>query len=277
MTDNTLLTPLTDNADWRLVIRISASNLKAYLKNSADSDAPLRLVADTDWNSDNDADTLNAIQNAVYASPAMLDDYEADIILEADNCIFVPEEAIEAPGDAEFLYSKVFKADEEDIYIDRFNGIACLYRPVEGLKSFTDRTFPGARVASALSTLICHFRDQATDNPRIYVHIREGKADIMAFDKRNLLCAATHPWHNPEDIVYYTLLTCNATGIDAAEANVRISGKKDVRPGVVESLRKVVASASFTIVPRIADAAGLPLEAALCIQRKHTGRNIPTE
>lgn len=274
MTDNTILTPLTDNADWRLIIQISPSSLKAYLKNSADNEAPLRLVADTSWNSDNDADTLTSIQNAVYASPAMLDDYEADIILEADNCVFVPEEAVEAPGDAEFLYSKVFKADEEDIYVDRLDAIACLYRPVEGLKSFTDRTFPGARVASGLSTLIRHFRNQPADGTRIYVHIREDKTDIMAFDKHTLLCAATHPWQSPEDIAYYTLLTCNAAGIDPAEANVRLSGKKDVRANAVELLRKVVASASFTIVPRIADAASLPLEAALCINRKNMARAI---
>lgn len=254
-----------DLADWRLIIYLAPGHLQAYLKSTVDAEAPLRIACDAKWEATDPASQLHGLETAVYDRPSLLDDYEADIIIETGATLFVPAVAVEEPGDAEALYSTFYDATEADIFTDRLGAECCLYSPAPGMKPFVERTFPGARVSSALAMLVAKFRN-AGEGRRIYAHIRDKEADVMAFDGSRLLCAACHLAADATEAAYHIANARVTYGLTGPSDTVWLSGAEEAKNAVAGILNAAGVSTGSAAVPGLAGS-GLPLAAAFCAAR----------
>lgn len=267
MADNDIIsTPaFMDLADWRLIIYLAPGRLQAYLKSTVDTAAPLRTACNASWEANDSAAQLRGLETAVYDRPSLLDDYSADIIIETPYTLFVPAEAVEEPGDAETLYSTFYDATEADIFTDHLGTECCLYSPVPRMKPFLERTFPGARVSSAMSVLASKFRNSG-EGRRIHAHLHEGAVDIFAFDNAQLLCAACHKATDATEAAYHIAHARATYGLTEPSDRVWLSGPTETKAAAAGILNAAGVATGSDAVPRLSEA-GLPLAAAFCAAR----------
>lgn len=255
---------LLDHADWRLIIYIAPGEMRAYLKNIVVAEEPMHHVADAKWKSSDSASELALFQNCIYDRPALMDDYEADIIIDTDKTLFVPTKSLFEPGDAEVMYSEFFPAEESDIFADEIGGATCLYSPMTGMKPFVERTFAGARVRSSLSVLTGFFLSRAEAGRRLYAGIESNRVSIIAIDDNQLLCSAERTFHAPMDIVYHIMNTFDVFGFRKESDKIYVSGSKEIRDEILSRLRQFVAFAAITPLPRLAQTNDVPLSVVIC-------------
>lgn len=255
-----------DIADWRLICVIASSGMSAYLRH-VNPTQEIVTVFDEKWNVAPES-LLRQIESTVYDHPQVLDDFTADIVIEAPHSLWVPTELVADDDDeAARLYTQVYAADEQDIMADEAAEATCLYSLVPRLNAFLQRTFPGARLHSHLGVLVTRFRERSSDMPRVYIDIRDGgEADYVAFDRRNLLMAATHRWSAPADLQYHLYNILDVYGLDPAEVQVSLSGLRDVKSDLMRELRKTLSYVMLTMVPSVGTKAGMPLAGALMMR-----------
>ena len=245
---------------------ISAKGIEAYLRNVENPMEEVQTLFRTEWNSE-DADLLEKIENAIYDHPQLLDDFATDIAIETSKALWAPEPVIEGEDDpACKIFTTVFAANEEDIMRDYLDGKVCLYTLVPGLQAFLQRTFAGARVRCHQSVLVKRFENRQADMPRIYVDLRKGEADFIAFDGKRLLMAVTHEWHAVEDVRYHIFNLLDIYGLNPAETQVSVSGLREPKGELIQSLREEVAYVMMTMVPGIASKTGMSLAASLLMR-----------
>lgn len=254
-----------DIADWRLICQISGGGMSAYLRH-IDPTQDVVTLFDERW--DNDPDSLlTRIENAVYDHPQVLDDFSADIAVVAPRSIWVPSELVEEDDDeAARLYSQVYTARPEDILTETVGDATCISSLVPGLNAFLQRTFPGARVHPHLAVLASRMRERSADMSRVYIDIREGEADFLAFDRTELLLAATHTWRTLDDLQYHLFNIMDVCGLDPAEAQVSLSGIREHKNSLMPLLRKNINYVMFTMMPGISAKAGMPVAAAMMMR-----------
>lgn len=255
-----------DTADWRLICVISARGMSAYLRHIDPTQSIITLF-DEKWQGSEDT-LLELIENKVYDNPQILDDFSADIVLVAPKAIWVPTRLVADDEDeAGRLYAQVYAYGQADVMEQEVGDATCLYSLVPGLKAFLQRTFPGARVHSHLAVMVRNFRQRSADMPRIYVEIREGNVDFIAFNQKNLLMSATHPWSALEDIEYHLYNIMDIYGLDSKEVQISISGLREVKTELMNRLREHIRYVMLTMMPGIGVKSGMPLPASLLLRQ----------
>lgn len=239
-----------DIADWRLIAELSATGMSAYLKHTDPTQEIVTLFEENWEKGDN---LLEKIENAVYDHPQVLDDFSADIAIVAPKSIWVPTKLLDDDEEekAAFYYNQVYRAEEHDIMTDAVGDATCLYSLVPGLNAFLQRTFPGSRLHSHLALMTARFRERTADMPRIYAEIRKGEVDIIAFERKNLLMAATHRWDDPADIQYHIFNVINVYGLDPGDLQLSLSGNRDVKNLLLPELRKTISFVMMTMLPSL--------------------------
>ena len=255
-----------DLADWRLLLWIGAGGMGAWLKHE-DPTRPLETIFAEEWK-DAGESLLHRIESAVYDHPQVLDDFSADIAVTARRTVWVPTELVADDEDEAFrLYSQVYPAQPGDVMSETVGDATCLFSLVPGLNAFLNRTLPGARVHSHLAVMMRRFRERSSDMPRVYIDIRDGEVDFIAFDRKDLLMAATHKWHHPGDIRYHLFNIMQVFGLDPRQVQVSVSGPSRLKTELVQELRKTVAYVMLTMIPTIGAKADLPLPVSLLLRR----------
>lgn len=254
-----------DVADWRLVVHIASTGMAAWLRHLDPTHALVTLF-DVSWPED-ESQLLKRIEVTVYDHPQVLDDFSADVIVRTPDNIWVPTRLVADDEEmAAELYSKVFEESQEMPMTSTVNDATSLFLLVPGLHAFLQRTLPGARIHSHLSVLVERLRNRPADGPSVYVEIRRGEADFVAFDQKELLSGATQPWHDPADIEYHLFNLLHVYGLDPQTVQVSISGLREVKSALLPELRKHIPMVMLTMVPTIASGTALPLEAALMMR-----------
>lgn len=255
-----------DTADWRMICVISASGISAYLRHQDPSQETVTLFdAKLQGNEDS---LLRNIENMVYDHPQVLDDFSADIVIVAPRSIWVPASLVEEnEEEAARLYNQVYQAESEDVMIEEAGDAACLFSLVPGLNAFLCRTFPGARVHSHLAVMVRNFSKRSTDMPRIYLDIREGFVDFVAFDRRNLLMSATHRRRSLADIQYHLFNIMDVYGLDPEEVQISLSGPREEKTKLMAELREHFKYVMLTMMPGIGAKPGMSLTAALMMRQ----------
>lgn len=254
-----------DIADWRLICHVSARGMNAYLKHNNPTEDIVTLFDDK-WNEDTDS-LLRQIENCVYDHPQVLDDFSADVVITAPKSIWVPTELVaDDEEEAAGLYAGIYPAEESDVMSEQVDDATCLYTLVPGLNAFLQRTFPGARIHSHLAVMAAKFRGRSADMPRIYIDIRDGEADFIAFNRSSFVMAATHKWQNTPDIQYHLFNIMNVFGFDPKDTQVSLSGIREVKSELVAELRKTLDYVMLTMMPGIGAKAGMSLPAALMLR-----------
>lgn len=254
-----------DIGDWKLICVVSAAGMGAWLRN-VDPTQEVVTLFDEKWD-DSPESLLSRIENCVYDHPQVLDDFSADIAVVAPKTVWVPSELVTDDSDeAAMLYRQVYNALPEDVMTEQVEDATALFTLVPGLNAFLQRTFPGARVHSHMGVLCRRFRERAADMPRLYVDIRDGEADFIAFDMKNLLMSATHTWHDPADIQYHLFNIMNVFGLDPAATQVSLSGDGTLKTALMQELRKTLKYVMLTMMPGIGARSGMPLCGSLLLR-----------
>lgn len=257
---------IDDTAYWRLTVHISRTGMSAYLKNEEDPTEPVVTLFSDTWVR-NDESLLRHIETVVYDHPQLLDDFSTDIVISTDRALWVPREMLDEPGSEYEIFNRIYRAEEEDISVDEFEDMACLYTLVPGLLPFIRRTLPGARTWCQQTVAVRRFIDRGADMPRVYVDIRPGETDIMAFDGRRLLMSATHPWRDRMEIAYHIFNTMSVCGLDPGASQVSLSGPRDVKNELMQILREHLKYVMLTMMPSAVARTEMPLAVAMLVSR----------
>lgn len=256
-----------DTGMWHLTVFFSRRRGYAFLRHISDPSFGPRVLLDEHWNATG-TDLLKRIETSVYEHPALLDDYSADIVIAANDTLWIPSLLAEEETAAEECYRVVYpESDPSDLITEHDDDICALTIGAPGLKSFLARTFPGARTNSREMVLTRKFRNYAGGGIRMYVHIEEGETVVTAFDGRRLLCSATHSGGTATEVMYATMLVLTSYRLDPKSTEVFVSGDKKVRQEVLPMLRKHISCVMHTMIPSTLEAERAPLSASLASLR----------
>lgn len=256
---------IDDAAYWRLTVYISDGEMSAYLKNEEDPTEPVATLFEERWNPSGE-DLLRKIENVIYDHPQLLEDFSTDIVISTDKTLWVPSAILAAEGE-EYLYNKVYQAEEEDIFVDETDDMACLYTLTPGLQTFLRRTLPGARTWCQQTVAVRRFRDRTADMPRIYIDLRKGEADYIGFDGRKMLFATTHPMRDKSEVIRQLFNLTEVFGIDSKECQVSISGPRDLKTEIVKRLREHLTYVMLTMLPSAVVKSEMPMAVAMLVSR----------
>ncbi len=250
-----------DTGQWHLTAYFSRHRAFASLRHLTDPAVPRRVLFDTRWNAEG-GELLKKTESIVYENPAVLDDYSADIVIAAQDTLFIPA-SIDDECAAEKCYAAVYRnADPDDIITEKDDDLQAISVGAPGLKAFLGRTFPGTRTGSQAMALMRKFRNYPGGGTRIYLHLEDGECLTMALDGRRLLCCATHDTPTAADALYAAMLTINAYSLNPETTEVFVSGDHKTRGELATMLRRHISCVMHTMLPSGLDES-LPLAAAL--------------
>lgn len=256
---------IDDAANWRLTIYISRRKISAYLKNEDDPTEPVATLFCETIECD-ESELLREIEEAVEYHPQLLDDFSTDIIICTDKVIWVPNTEIEKYGEQE-VYNKVYKASEEDIFLDEVEDMTCLYTLVDGLLPFIKRTLPGARTWNQQTVTVRRFIERVTDVPRIFVEIREKEADYIGFDGKRMLFAVTHPRRDIESPVKEIINLAEVFELNPRECQISVSGPRDEKTELIKMLREHFSYVMLTMIPSAVATHEMPQAVSMLVSR----------
>lgn len=248
-----------DTGQWRLIIYISRQKMAAFLKHAIDKEKPIMELFRQDWHTLENNDILKSIENAVYDHPSLLDDYATDIILDTQCVTFAPSELIEDKEDFELeIFEALYPANKGEVLSDSSSDLTCLFSFCEGLESFISRTLPGARIRNNLAILIDHFKNKGGDAPRVYIDIRNGLCDIIAFEGKKLLAASLREWKAEDDIAYMIFHLLQTYNLSPEKSEIYLSGLPETRLSLTDKLRNFCSYVVKTTLPEIIEEYSLP-------------------
>lgn len=258
-----------DTGQWHLAVDISAGGLGAWLIPDESLGRSPRTLVNEHWEP-SDEGLLTRIENAVYDNPTILDDYSADIVIESNRQLWLPAELYPTDEDCAEAYVSVYGGDTLDVMVNELGDEKVAYMLTGGLKSFMQRSFPGARIWSQ-QALLKGAAMSAAGGIKTLIDIREGQVDFITLRHGELLSASTHPWKTETDIAYTLFLTLQTYGVDPKETETVMSGIREVRQSLGPTLSPLLKSVS----PKNHDLEGrtIPTGVYLAINRKKRNAN----
>lgn len=233
---------LLDTGQWHLAVNISKHGFGAWLLASTPTLRPPRVLASATWQPDEEG-LLGRIEDVVYDNPAVLDDYSADIVVECDRQLWLPASEFLSDEDCADAYVGVYGGEPYDVMVNDMGDAKVAFMLTPGLKSFMQRSFPGARIWSQ-QALLEEAGMSRIDDYKCLVDIREDRADFILLHREELLCASTHPWKTMADIAYRLLFILDTFGVAATQTDVIMSGIRETRHAAGDALRGFLKSVS---------------------------------
>lgn len=255
---------MLDTGQWHLAVDISIHGLGAWLLPDASLGRAPKVLIDQKWDP-SDEGLLSRIEDAVYDNPTVLDDYSADIIIESDRQLWFPSELYPSDDDCAEAYVGIYGGDILEVMVNELGEEKCAFTLTPGLRSFMQRSFPGARIWSQ-QALLKDAGMHPHENFKCLLDIRQSAFDLVLFSRGKLLCSSTHPWRNDADIAYTLLNILHTFEVPQSDTDVVFSGIRDVR----QSLGKTLASYFKSISQKSHDLDGkeIPTAVYLAINRK---------
>ncbi|MDE5871916.1 MAG: DUF3822 family protein [Muribaculaceae bacterium] len=255
---------LLDTGQWHLAVDISRYGIGAWLLPDASLGMSPRVIIRQTWKPSEEG-LLGRIEDAVYDNPTVLDDYSADIIVESDRQLWLPASLYPSDEDCAEAYTDVYGGDILDVMVNDLDKEKCAFLLIPGLKSFMQRSFPGARIWSQ-QALLKETADQPHDCFKALVDIREGAVDMILFCRGELQCASTHLWKTETDIAYVLLNILQTFDASSPDTEIVFSRRRDIR----QTLGKTLQPYFKTISQKNHDLDGkeIPTAVYLAINRK---------
>ncbi len=257
-------TDYLDTGQWHLAVDISMEGFGAWLLPDASLGLAPREIICQAWNPSEEG-LLARIEDAVYDNPTVLDDYSADIIVESDRQLWLPAPLFPSDDDCAEAYTGIYGGDILDVMVNDLGKEKCAFMLVPGLKSFMQRSFPGARIWSQQS-LLKEAGAQPHEAFKCILDVRQSSFDLILFDRNELLCATTHGWKTHSDIAYMLFNILKTYGALSGETEIVFSGIRAVRQSLGKTLQpyfKTVSQKSHDL-----DGKEIPTAVYLAINRK---------
>ncbi len=225
---------LIDTGQWHLAVNISKHGFGAWLLPDASLGRTPRVINRQTW-APSEEGLLNRIEDAVYDNPTVLDDYSADIIVECDRQLWLPAQLYASDEECAEAYVSIYGGDMMDVMVNDLSKEKCAFMLIPGLKSFMQRSFPGARIWSQQS-LLKESESQPHDSFICLIDVRDSSADIILLCRGELQCASTHLWKTETDIAYVLLNILKTYDASSANTDIIFSGRRDIRQNLGKTL-----------------------------------------
>lgn len=260
---------LLDTGQWHLAVSISIHGLGAWLLPDASLGRAPKVIIRKDWDPSEEG-LLSRIEDAVYDNPTLLDDYSSDIIVECDRQLWLPSELYPTDEDCAEAYSRVYGGNILDVMVCDLRHEKCAFMLLPGLKSFMQRSFPGARIWSQ-QALLRVAGMQVHNSFKCMADIREDAVDIVLLDRGEFLSASTHKWQSETDIMYTLFFVLQTYDVNPGDTDIIFSGIRECR----HSLGKVVSTYFKSVSQKNHDLDGktIPTGVYLAINRRTRNAN----
>ncbi|MDE5812748.1 MAG: DUF3822 family protein, partial [Muribaculaceae bacterium] len=225
---------IMDTGQWHLAVYISKVGFGAWLLPDATLGRMPRVIAQKSWQPSEEG-LLGRIEDAVYDNPTVLDDFSSDIIVECDRQLWLPSELYPSDEDCAEAYASIYGGDILDVMVNDASKEKCVFMLTPGLKSFMQRSFPGARIWSQ-QILLKEAASPPYESFKCLIDIRETSADFIVFSRGELICASTHQWKTGADIAYTLFNTLHTFDAPAADTEVVFSGRRELRQDIGKTL-----------------------------------------
>lgn len=172
-------------------------------------------------------DTLQALEDAVYATPVLLNEYKwVRVVLNSPHFVLLPPETPDK--DAEAMLQEAFPGEEGEVAVCQLQqtGLKIAYLLPQGMKAFLGRTFSYPETYHHLMPLCEHFMSQyGGDRPsRMFLNLQAGTMNLFICRDGMLQCANTYWFSSAEDAVYYAMSAWRAHGMDQLTDEMLLMG-----------------------------------------------------
>lgn len=246
MTENTpysgTRSDFLDTGQWHLAVDISKHGFGAWLLPDESLGMPTRIIVHSVW-APSDEGLLTRIEDAVYDNPMVLDDYSADIIIECDRQLWLPSSLFPSDEDCADAFVSVYGGDILDVMVNDLGEEKCAFMLTPGLKSFMQRSFPGARIWSQ-QALLKETARQPHESFKCLLDVRQNSFDFILLCRSELLSASTHLWKTEADIGYIMLNILQTYDAPTPETEIVFSGIREVRQSLGKTLQPYFKSIS---------------------------------
>lgn len=199
---------------------------------------------------DSGGDMKQALENAVYDTPLLLEDYNrTTIVLHPQHFVVMPAELIPA---ANQVFQASFSNLEGELMTCQVKNtdaaIACDLP--QGVTAFLKRTFGNPELLHHLAPLIAYCAAAyADDNGCLHINVNDKEAHIVATRNGKLQLANTYPYRSTDDIIYFALAAFKECHFDSRADKILLTGDNELRSQLSEQLRQRIAHVMPEVFP----------------------------
>lgn len=262
-----------DTGQWKLFMEISTKGICAILQNITFAEKNKVMLLNKRWSPERET-LLREIEDAVYDTPRLLDDFDTHIIISTPKALWIPSELCEEEEFNDKLFTDIYPCRREDIFLDYGDSAVCAYTLTPGLNSFLNRTIPGCKTTSHLTSIKTYIekkekKRQTEDilgDIMLYACVREGYSDIFAFNGGEFLCGATHEWKDPMDIAYKIALVGHAYHLPPCDITLNIYSNPAISDMLKSCLEKIYKDLNIKTPAAMTSESEIPWELTLSME-----------
>lgn len=203
--------------EWTLVLHVQQRELAYALMHDTLSPVVGSMPVD------DSLPRLRAVEDAVYDTPLVLDDYrQVTVVVDAPHFALTPPQ-LPSPVREKILRASFSSVTGEVAECDTASGPGVVFELPRGLHSFFDRTFNMPPVLHHLAPLIDYVHDHSQVNVLVHCHGRDMIDVVVEYDG-TLRLANCYECAGDNDALFYVLQACKAVGVDALHHELVLAG-----------------------------------------------------
>lgn len=197
-------------------------------------------------------DSLQALEDAVYEAPGMLDEYKRiRVMVHSQHFVMLPEEC--ADDDCRSLVRQAFGDDEGDAAVCHMPwcGVKIAYLTPRGMQAFLGRTFSYPTVYHHLYPLCrhCDGLKPGDGASRMLLNLRPDSVDMVIYRNGMFHSANSYPFADRDDAVYYVINAWHTLEMDQMTDELQLMGDPDTCTAMLPELRRYVKHVMPAIYP----------------------------
>ncbi len=199
---------------------------------------------------DEEAGMKQALENAVYDTPLLLEEYHhTTIVMHSQHFSVMPAELM--PRASQVLQASFSSLEGETLVCQVKNtGVAIACDVPRGVTAFLNRTFASSTLLHHLAPLIAYCADAyADENGCLHINVTPQAAHIVATRGGQLLLANTYPYHSLDDVTYFALAAFKECHFDPRADKILLTGEGELIATLSQQLRPRIAYVMPELIP----------------------------
>lgn len=202
-----------------------------------------------------DDDSLQALEDAVYDLPLLLNEYRrVRIVVQSQHFVLLPIEA--SDDDCALLIRQAFPEEEGDVEtcVLQRNGARVAYLVPRGMKAFLGRTFNYPDVCHRLLPLCEFFKEEqgGAAMSRMLLNLYDGGMDMVIYRDGELQCANCYRFDDVQDAAYFAMNAWRTYDLDQLTDELQLIGDASMRESLTPVLREYVKRVMPAVFPAAA-------------------------
>ena len=197
-----------------------------------------------------DNDLKQELENAVYDTPRLLEEYSrATIALHSQHFAVMPAQLMDS---AKKVFQESFSSFDGELLVCQVKNsdIAIACDVPQGVTAFLNRTFGNPVLLHHLAPLIAYCSEAyADENGCLHININDREAHLVATLGGKLQLANTYPYRSLDDVIYFALAAFKECRFDSRTDKILLTGDNDLRSQLAELLRQRIAYVMPEVFP----------------------------